>query len=443
GADLDTSNQPGITISTHVFFGTGATISTYTMDTGNLDLYGTIADNDLSSAITRDTDWDTISEINTASTDADIIATNSSWSGGDLSGTGLAATVAANSVDGTNIALRSDAQGDVMYYNGTDWARLTAGASGQFLRTQGVATPQWSVILSSELAGSNLPGGSTSYIQNTNELQSGATFYVSSGSVQNNLVIWGKLGVGVGVANAKIAVIGGVAASEAIKGGVGAPDVAENILATDEMIEAADIVVADPKNPERIIKSSRPYQRGILGIISTKPGILTNADAGDIDGSIEKDKRQRPLALAGRVPVKVTLENGPIRIGDYLTSSSKPGYAMKATEPGVVIGVALENFPNGDLQSSTQSHEHMGRLTSDELKQSNSESRHSTFDPVSSHRTALRDCIRHSTFQEGKVLTFINNGENNLTEKVRSLTNEMENLKLELLKVKKELSSSK
>ncbi|MBI4669256.1 MAG: hypothetical protein HY747_08730, partial [Elusimicrobia bacterium] len=68
GADLDTSNQPGITISTHVFFGTGATISTYNMTTGNLDLYGTIADNDLSSAITRDTDWDTISEINTAST---------------------------------------------------------------------------------------------------------------------------------------------------------------------------------------------------------------------------------------------------------------------------------------------------------------------------------------------------------------------------------------
>lgn len=49
-----------------------------------------------------------------------------------------------NSVDGTKIALGSDAQGDVMYYNGTDWARLGAGTSGQFLKTQGAgANPVW------------------------------------------------------------------------------------------------------------------------------------------------------------------------------------------------------------------------------------------------------------------------------------------------------------
>jgi hypothetical protein len=54
-----------------------------------------------------------------------------------------------------------------------------------------------------------------------------------------------------------------------------------------------------------------------------------------------------PLALCGRVPVKVTLEGGPIRIGDYLTSSSRPGYAMRATAPGRVIGVALQPF-DGD-----------------------------------------------------------------------------------------------
>ena len=37
------------------------------------------------------------------------------------------------------------------------------------------------------------------------------------------------------------------------------------------------------------------------------------------------------LALTGRVPVKVTDENGPINRGDLLTTSSKPGYAMKWT----------------------------------------------------------------------------------------------------------------
>ncbi|MAH45009.1 hypothetical protein CMI37_04220 [Candidatus Pacearchaeota archaeon] len=54
------------------------------------------------------------------------------------------AKIAANTITGDKIALGSDAQGDVMYYDGTDWVRLGAGTSGQFLQTQGAgANPQW------------------------------------------------------------------------------------------------------------------------------------------------------------------------------------------------------------------------------------------------------------------------------------------------------------
>lgn len=57
---------------------------------------------------------------------------------------GAPVKIAANSIDGTMIALGSDAQGDVMYYDGTNWARLGAGTSGQFLKTQGAgANPVW------------------------------------------------------------------------------------------------------------------------------------------------------------------------------------------------------------------------------------------------------------------------------------------------------------
>lgn len=50
----------------------------------------------------------------------------------------------ANSVDGTHIALGSDAQGDVLYYDGSNYARLAAGTSGLFLKTQGSsANPTW------------------------------------------------------------------------------------------------------------------------------------------------------------------------------------------------------------------------------------------------------------------------------------------------------------
>ncbi|HLC28314.1 MAG TPA: hypothetical protein VJL07_02590 [Dehalococcoidia bacterium] len=63
---------------------------------------------------------------------------------GDLAGTAAAPIVADNSVDGTDIALGSDAQGDVMYYNGTDWARLAAGTAGNVLTTNGAgANPAW------------------------------------------------------------------------------------------------------------------------------------------------------------------------------------------------------------------------------------------------------------------------------------------------------------
>jgi len=49
-----------------------------------------------------------------------------------------------NTIDGTKIALGSDAQGDVMYYNGTDWVRLGFGTDGHFLKTQGTgANPLW------------------------------------------------------------------------------------------------------------------------------------------------------------------------------------------------------------------------------------------------------------------------------------------------------------
>ena len=66
---------------------------------------------------------------------------------GDVAGSGITAittTIGNNKVNGAMLALGSDAQGDVMYYNGTDWVRLSAGTAGQFLKTQGaLANPTW------------------------------------------------------------------------------------------------------------------------------------------------------------------------------------------------------------------------------------------------------------------------------------------------------------
>lgn len=58
-------------------------------------------------------------------------------------------------VNGTKVRMGSDAQGDVLYFNGTNYARLAAGTSGQFLKTLGTgANPAWGdALLRSYLSG--------------------------------------------------------------------------------------------------------------------------------------------------------------------------------------------------------------------------------------------------------------------------------------------------
>ncbi len=133
---------------------------------------------------------------------------------------------------------------------------------------------------------------------------------------------------------------GKLQAKGTITGGVASPDYAENIAVSDASIEAADVVTMDPNKHESAVKATTPYDGAALGVISTSPGFLTNATS--VDTATGAD--QRPLALSGRVPVKVSTMNGVIHQGDYLTSSSIPGFAMKATGSGAVIGVAMADF---------------------------------------------------------------------------------------------------
>jgi hypothetical protein len=62
----------------------------------------------------------------------------------DLQGTVGTAQIADNAVTGAKIALASQAAGDIMYYNGTDWIVLPKGTAGQVLEMNAGATaPEW------------------------------------------------------------------------------------------------------------------------------------------------------------------------------------------------------------------------------------------------------------------------------------------------------------
>jgi hypothetical protein len=129
--------------------------------------------------------------------------------------------------------------------------------------------------------------------------------------------------------------------SHSIASLTGAYDLAEDYPTRDDSLTAGDVVMIDPYESGFVRKSSaQGYNSTAVGIYSTNPGFRLSQRDTTINGG-----RAVPVALAGRVPVKVTNENGPILPGDYLTTSaSRPGYAMKATGYGSVIGKALESF---------------------------------------------------------------------------------------------------
>ncbi len=96
-------------------------------------------------------------------------------------------------------------------------------------------------------------------------------------------------------------------------------------------------------------KGSNTQSGRTMGIVSTSPYQVF----GESVKEATHVKNPRPIALSGRVPLKVTNENGAIAIGDPLTASSTPGHAMKATNPGMIVGYALENFTgtNGKINT--------------------------------------------------------------------------------------------
>ncbi len=120
-------------------------------------------------------------------------------------------------------------------------------------------------------------------------------------------------------------------------------DLAES-FSTKEATAPGDLVVLDLSNTASVKKSSRPYDEMIAGVVPQNPGLVFDEGrthlAGDNTRFITKNKTL--VALAGRVYVKVSLENGAIKVGDPLTSSSKSGVSMKATKSGKIIGYALE-----------------------------------------------------------------------------------------------------
>ena len=126
----------------------------------------------------------------------------------------------------------------------------------------------------------------------------------------------------------------------------GGADVAEYINVT-EPVESGDVVEIDPTNAGKFRKTFEQSSTRVAGIITTEPGVVLGYNDVDSENGIERPA----IALAGRVPVKANAKYGAIAIGDLLTSSPFPGYAMRCPLPdeciGAIIGKAMEPLAEG------------------------------------------------------------------------------------------------
>ncbi len=122
-----------------------------------------------------------------------------------------------------------------------------------------------------------------------------------------------------------------------------------------EDLEHGDVVMLDSAEPLHVRKADN--SNTMIGIVSTAPALVMRDSAIELGSQSTSSEvfiagTEAPIALVGRVPIKVNLEGGAISIGDPLTVSSEPGVAKKATGAGRIIGFALHNFEGPNEQNN-------------------------------------------------------------------------------------------
>ncbi len=156
----------------------------------------------------------------------------------------------------------------------------------------------------------------------------------------------GNVGIGTTNPTAKLDVAGTMASNIVqIRGG---SDLAEKFDASNAaVIEPGTLMVIDENNPGKLKPSDQPYDTKVAGVASGAGGVnpgLTLQQEGVMEGDTV-------VAIAGRVYVKADATINPIKPGDLLTTSSIPGYAMKATDreraQGAIIGKAMSELKEG------------------------------------------------------------------------------------------------
>ena len=170
---------------------------------------------------------------------------------------------------------------------------------------------------------------------------------------RNGTLQLGAAGTGAGTnrltVNGNVAVTGNIAATGNVTGIIHAvyQDIAEWVPASGD-VRPGTVVVVNEATTNAVLPSTRAYDTAVAGVVSPQPGVIL--------GFGGPDKAQ--IATTGRVRVRVDATQRPVRVGDILVTSDKPGTAMvsepmdlngrKFHQPGTILGKALEPLAEGE-----------------------------------------------------------------------------------------------
>lgn len=100
-------------------------------------------------------------------------------------------------------------------------------------------------------------------------------------------------------------------------------------IADKDAVEG-DILKATDKG---LVRTTIGFDNKIFGVASDQPLLVYRTET-----------KGKPVIRSGITQVNVTTLNGPIKYGDYITSSSIAGKGQKTSESGYTVGMALGAF---------------------------------------------------------------------------------------------------